>query len=227
MYGTCILVSGQWDLRWPSLPTSVTVVTGLDCGGWGRFVEYETEGRADSFIVGLFGQLSDRNGHSSSQGYGQLACGGEYISMSLAVNVVYTCGLMPWRRCAHDVMQFASVFRLQKETTFLGVAIMDQFLSDRSRRPFPPDSLQLLGTACMLVAAKFEEAPPPRWGRMDGFHFSEVKLQKSVLSLIWQYAVFLFVCLFVFFFAAWSVIAVRLARGLLVKARFWLWRQKF
>ena len=59
-------------------------------------------------------------------------------------------------------VQFAEVFRLRNETLFLGVAIMDRFLNDRRRRPTATGDLQLLGTSCMLVAAKFEEAPPPR-----------------------------------------------------------------
>lgn len=59
----------------------------------------------------------------------------------------------------HD-LQFAEVFRLRSETLFLGVTLMDRFLSDRTR--VAPRDLQLVGTSCMLVAAKFEEAPPPR-----------------------------------------------------------------
>jgi hypothetical protein len=54
-------------------------------------------------------------------------------------------------------------FRLHSETLFLAVAYLDSFLAAKlvSRRRF-----QLLGLACVWVAAKFQEVHPPSLGCM-------------------------------------------------------------
>ncbi len=50
-------------------------------------------------------------------------------------------------------------FELLRETFLLAVNYMDRYLS---RTPVDePDRLQLLGVACLLLAAKYEEVRPP------------------------------------------------------------------
>ncbi|GJP55123.1 hypothetical protein CLOM_g14110 [Closterium sp. NIES-68] len=57
------------------------------------------------------------------------------------------------------LVEFAEEFELQCETLSLGVNILDRVLADGP--PVQTGDLQLLGTACMLVAVKFQESQPP------------------------------------------------------------------
>jgi len=56
------------------------------------------------------------------------------------------------------IVEVHSKFRLQPETLFLTVELMDHYLQLRS---CPKKSLQLLGVTSMMVAAKYEEICPP------------------------------------------------------------------
>ncbi|CAI5458139.1 unnamed protein product [Closterium sp. Yama58-4] len=57
------------------------------------------------------------------------------------------------------LVEFAEEFELQCETLSLGVSILDRVLAEGP--PVQTGDLQLLGTACMLVAVKFQESQPP------------------------------------------------------------------
>jgi len=56
------------------------------------------------------------------------------------------------------IVEVHSKFRLQPETLFLTVELMDRYLQ---LRPCPKKSLQLVGVTAMMVAAKYEEIYPP------------------------------------------------------------------
>ncbi|KAL4446358.1 hypothetical protein ABPG77_003165 [Micractinium sp. CCAP 211/92] len=57
------------------------------------------------------------------------------------------------------LVEVASEFGLHQETLFLGVALLDRFLS--SSRGVPRTQLQLVAVACMLIASKHEEEMHP------------------------------------------------------------------
>ena len=57
------------------------------------------------------------------------------------------------------LVEVAEVYRLHNETIFLAVNYIDRFLS---RRVVQRSKLQLVGTACMLIAAKYKEIHPPK-----------------------------------------------------------------
>eukprot|EP00850_Spirogloea_muscicola_P012646 SM000082S22888 [mRNA] locus=s82:565452:567270:- [translate_table: standard] len=58
------------------------------------------------------------------------------------------------------LIEFAGEFKLESDSLFLGVALVDRYLhrGPQLRR----SSLQLLGVASMLVAVKFQETQPPK-----------------------------------------------------------------
>ncbi|KMZ70808.1 Cyclin A-like protein [Zostera marina] len=56
------------------------------------------------------------------------------------------------------LVEVASEYNLSSHTLYLAVSCLDRFLS---RRSIPKSKLQLLGVACMSVAAKYEEMSPP------------------------------------------------------------------
>lgn len=64
------------------------------------------------------------------------------------------CKLINW------LLEVSLHFRLHRETFYLGIHYLDRFLSlnwDVSK-----SSLQLIGVACLYVAAKLEEIYPPK-----------------------------------------------------------------
>ncbi|XP_059079385.1 G2/mitotic-specific cyclin-A-like isoform X2 [Tigriopus californicus] len=59
------------------------------------------------------------------------------------------------------LVEVSEEYKLQQETIYLGVNYIDRFLSVMSvQRP----KLQLVGSACMFIAAKYEEIYPPEVG---------------------------------------------------------------
>lgn len=62
------------------------------------------------------------------------------------------CILIDW------LVEVAEEYKLHRETLFLAVNYIDRFLSQMS---VLRNKLQLVGTACMFLAAKFEEIYPP------------------------------------------------------------------
>ena len=56
------------------------------------------------------------------------------------------------------LVEVADDFKLATETLYLAVAHIDRFLSVRQ---ISNKELQLLGTTCLLIAAKYEEINPP------------------------------------------------------------------
>ena len=56
------------------------------------------------------------------------------------------------------LVEVAEEYKLQTETLYLAVAYIDRFLSYMSVQR---SKLQLVGTACMFIAAKYEEIYPP------------------------------------------------------------------
>lgn len=56
------------------------------------------------------------------------------------------------------LVEVADDFRLHTETLFLAVSYLDRFLSSRQ---IQREELQLLGIACLYIAAKYEEINPP------------------------------------------------------------------
>lgn len=56
------------------------------------------------------------------------------------------------------LVEVADDFRLHTETLFLAVNYLDRFLS---MRKIQREELQLLGIACLYIAAKYEEINPP------------------------------------------------------------------
>jgi len=59
------------------------------------------------------------------------------------------------------LVEVAEEYKLQTETLYLAVAYIDRFLSYMSVQR---SKLQLVGTACMFIAAKYEEIYPPDVG---------------------------------------------------------------
>ncbi|KAK4815704.1 hypothetical protein QYF61_006687 [Mycteria americana] len=59
------------------------------------------------------------------------------------------------------LVQVQIKFRLQQETLYLAVAIIDRFLQDNA---VPKKMLQLVGVTAMFVASKYEEMFPPHIG---------------------------------------------------------------
>ncbi|KAJ7157973.1 g2/mitotic-specific cyclin cdc13 [Mycena crocata] len=56
------------------------------------------------------------------------------------------------------LIQVHTRFHLTQETLFLGINLIDRFLSTRM---ISPSKMQLVGMACMLIASKFEETISP------------------------------------------------------------------
>ena len=56
------------------------------------------------------------------------------------------------------LVEVAEEYKLLPQTLYLTVNYIDRFLSVMSVRR---EKLQLVGTACMLIASKFEEIYPP------------------------------------------------------------------
>jgi len=59
------------------------------------------------------------------------------------------------------LVEVAEEYKLHTETLYLAVSYIDRFLSYMSVQR---SKLQLVGTACMFIAAKYEEIYPPMWG---------------------------------------------------------------
>ena len=57
-------------------------------------------------------------------------------------------------------MCFVQVYKLHRETLYLGVDFLDRYLS--STCDMPRSRLQLVGITCLFVAAKIEEIYPPK-----------------------------------------------------------------
>lgn len=56
-------------------------------------------------------------------------------------------------------MEVTEEYRLVPETLYLTVSYIDRYLSSKE---INRDKLQLLGIACLLIAAKYEEICPPQ-----------------------------------------------------------------
>jgi cyclin B len=75
-------------------------------------------------------------------------------------------------------------FNLEKETLYLAVHLMDRFLQ---RKVLQRNKLQLLGCACMLIAAKYEEIFAPNmkeFVHITDNAFTEKEASSSKLSFV-------------------------------------------
>ncbi|EFN51503.1 hypothetical protein CHLNCDRAFT_18031, partial [Chlorella variabilis] len=59
------------------------------------------------------------------------------------------------RTAASWLVEVTCEFRLHNETLWLAISLLDRFLS--ASKGVPRTQLQLVGVACMLIAAKHEE----------------------------------------------------------------------
>ena len=85
------------------------------------------------------------------------------------------------------LVNVSSVYNLKSETLHLTIAFLRRFLSymsiERSR-------LQLLGTACMYIASKYEEIHPPKIGEFEYINDGTcskndiVKMESIVLNIL-------------------------------------------
>lgn len=87
------------------------------------------------------------------------------------------------------LVEVAEEYKLLPQTLYLTINYIDRFLSVMS---VLRGKLQLVGTACMLVAAKFEEIYPPD---VSDFVFitddTYTTKQVKTLSIYWHYSTFM------------------------------------
>ena len=75
-----------------------------------------------------------------------------YMKKQVDINHSMRSILVDW------LVEVAEEYKLLPQTLYLTVNYIDRFLSVMSVRR---EKLQLVGTACMLIASKFEEIYPP------------------------------------------------------------------
>uniref|UniRef100_A0A131Z080 Cyclin A n=1 Tax=Rhipicephalus appendiculatus TaxID=34631 RepID=A0A131Z080_RHIAP len=82
----------------------------------------------------------------------RLACKANYMKKQPDITATMRTILVDW------LVEVAEEYQLHNETLFLAVSYVDRFLSSMSVQR---TRLQLVGTASLLIAAKFEEIYPP------------------------------------------------------------------
>jgi len=103
-----------------------------------------------------------------------------YMSKQKEINSVMRTRLVDW------LVEVQDEYKLHNETFYLAVHLLDKFLS---RMLVNRAKLQLLGTTCLMIAAKFEEIYPPdaeefAYVTADTYSVADIlKMERMVLKV--------------------------------------------
>jgi len=104
-----------------------------------------------------------------------------YLATQVDINEKMRGILVDW------LVEVHRMFKLLPETLFLGVSIIDRFLSTK---PISRDSLQLVGITAMLIASKYEEIYAPECNDFvyisDGAYTKQqiLQMEQTILNVL-------------------------------------------